>query len=723
MLVNIIQNTISSFRSALAAAEVITTNLKMWLGFETSETLGREEVVDGNFPSPNVNWSLVNGATISGNKANIIGDGSAFTHISQTGVFENGKVYQVVVDVTITSGLGLKFQDGANDSNIGFATTTGVYTFNFTGTSNAQLIVGRKTGGTAFNSSINSISVKKLSQITPDKSGNNNVGELFTGKALDFNGSTDYVNTTGFEMSGTSATFAFWIYPKDTAYQFVMDLDGTVRTILGLFNGGSGQVFAFFNFGFKQFGTPTQNQWQRVVFRVNATTVECYVDGVKSGSTLALTSSIDLSSVANSVIGGRFDTSNTGNRFDGSLSDFQIYDAYWSTDDIAYDYANPNKLAIDNPSTSLSVTNLKAYWALSEGDGLVAYDSGTNLEEEKVRNGDFALDSNWSEGAGWDIDVANNRITRTAQSGSTSASQNISFVSGKSYSITYTLNVSAGSFLIRLGGDGVLDTPARSVDDTYTEVVNASGNYTTLNLRAFDGTFAGSISNVSVREVTASDHGGIVNGATYVDAQPRIPQLGMMNWSKGSNLLTYSNDFSEWTLENTSISTSQSSYFNDTITKLKAGTSNDRQAIKINVTKSGDIVVSVIAKASEYSVLQLTDAFNGTYFVNFNLTNGTVGSSTGITGSIEDYGNGFYRCIGVYTSSSSIISYRISIAENSTDGRLLSFAGNGSDGLFIYSSQVESGSSASAYRLTDGCLLYTSPSPRDKRQSRMPSSA
>ena len=51
MLVNIIQNTISSFRSALAAAEVITTNLKMWLGFETSETLGRELVVDGDFPS------------------------------------------------------------------------------------------------------------------------------------------------------------------------------------------------------------------------------------------------------------------------------------------------------------------------------------------------------------------------------------------------------------------------------------------------------------------------------------------------------------------------------------------------------------------------------------------------------------------------------------------------------------------------------------------------
>ncbi len=108
------------------------------------------------------NWDLLNGATISNNKANIIGDGSSFTSIKQTGVFENGKVYQVVVDVTITSGLGLKFQDGANDENIGFATTTGIYTFNFTGTSNADLVVGRRTSDTAFNSSVNSISVKEV---------------------------------------------------------------------------------------------------------------------------------------------------------------------------------------------------------------------------------------------------------------------------------------------------------------------------------------------------------------------------------------------------------------------------------------------------------------------------------------------------------------------------------------------------------------------------------
>ena len=54
MLVNIIQNTISSFRSALAAAEVITTNLKMWLGFETSSIDGDKQITPDKSGNNNV---------------------------------------------------------------------------------------------------------------------------------------------------------------------------------------------------------------------------------------------------------------------------------------------------------------------------------------------------------------------------------------------------------------------------------------------------------------------------------------------------------------------------------------------------------------------------------------------------------------------------------------------------------------------------------------------
>ena len=222
-----------------------------------------------------------------------------------------------------------------------------------------------------------SIGVDK--QITPDKSGNNNVGELFTGKALEFDGVNNEIDVSGFTMSGTSATFAFWIYPSDTSYQFIMDnklaSGNTDRTILALFQSGSDpQKFAFFNYGFKQFGTPTQNQWQRVVFRVNSTTVECYVDGVQSGTTQNLTLPIDLSASVTANIASKSGSTSASN-FDGKLSDFQVYNAYWSTDDIAYDYANPQNLVTDRSGTSITLSNLKAYWAMSEGKGSTAYDS------------------------------------------------------------------------------------------------------------------------------------------------------------------------------------------------------------------------------------------------------------------------------------------------------------------------------------------------------------
>ena len=48
-----------------------------------------------DFPTPNTAWDVFNGATISGGKANIVGDGSVNGYISQSSVFTNGKTYKV----------------------------------------------------------------------------------------------------------------------------------------------------------------------------------------------------------------------------------------------------------------------------------------------------------------------------------------------------------------------------------------------------------------------------------------------------------------------------------------------------------------------------------------------------------------------------------------------------------------------------------------------------
>ena len=122
-----------------------------------------------------------------------------------------------------------------------------------------------------------------------------------------------------------------------------------------------------------------------------------------------------------------------------------------------------------------------------------------------------------------------------------------------------------------------------------------------------------------------------------------------------TNLVEYSEDFSQWTRQTNSIVTSGAIISPDgtqNAYKLSAGTSVARQSIIYNTPTSGDLVYSLFAKKGEYYVVQLTDAINGSRYANFDLNNGVVGSYGVCTPSIEDYGNGWYRCVMAFTKPS-----------------------------------------------------------------------
>ncbi len=527
-------------------------------------------------------------------------------------------------------------------------------------------------------------------QITPDKSGNNNVGELFTGKALEFDGVGDEVDVSGFQMSGTSATFAFWIYPRDTSYQFIMDnklaSGNTDRTILALYQTGSeSQKFGFFNYGFKQFGTPTQNQWQRVVFRVNATTVECYVDGVKSGSTLALTSSIDLSASVTANIASKSGSGSASN-LDAKLSDFQIYNAYWSTDDIAYDYANPQNLVTDRSGTSIGLSNLKAYWAMSEGKGLTAYDSGTKLGTEEIVDGDFPTGTTaWTKGI--DTTIGNNEASFDGTA--SYVSQNI-LVIGKVYECSVRVKTWVSGAALAVG------TAATGGGTVYKEITRANNTTTTFTFTAVATTLGvgsksfdveGSIDLVSVKEVISSNNNGTINGAIYEPAQPRIPQLGMMNWSKGSNLLSYSEDFSQsvWTKNNLTQTygfTSPTGLLN--ATKLLRTSTNSYIDSTINITTVQYNTASIYVKGVSSTIGE---------DVRLYVYNGTNVSSQDFTLTGD-----WQRITHTGSSASGQSSIKIKLdVPNVTNGEVL-----------VWGGQLEESSSASAYRLTDGAATLNS---------------
>jgi len=175
-----------------------------------------------------------------------------------------------------------------------------------------------------------------------------------------------------------------------------------------------------------------------------------------------------------------------------------------------------------------------------------------------------------------------------------------------------------------------------------------------------------------------------------------------------TNLITYSENFSQWVSDTNASITSNSIISPDgtqNADKLVAGSSTARQAIKLSVTANGDISMSIFAKKGEYSVIQFSDAINGSYFVNFDLQTGAIGSSNTMQGKIENVGNDWYRCSASYNTSNPILSFRLSIAQSSTATRLVNFAGNSSDGLYIYGAQVEALTYLTSYIPTDGSTV------------------
>jgi hypothetical protein len=189
-----------------------------------------------------------------------------------------------------------------------------------------------------------------------------------------------------------------------------------------------------------------------------------------------------------------------------------------------------------------------------------------------------------------------------------------------------------------------------------------------------------------------------ITGATF---GPRVPMI--LVEPSATNLVTYSEDFSQWTGENATIQSDViiSPSGSQDGSKMVSSNSVQRQGINKAQTQSGDLAFSLFAKKGEYDVIQLTDAVNASSYANFNLTSGTVGSYAVYTPKIEPVGNDWFRC-SVTFNSAAINKVRLTIAEQDNDGRLETFAGNGTDGLYIWGAQLEAGSVATSLIPTSG---------------------
>jgi len=210
----------------------------------------------------------------------------------------------------------------------------------------------------------------------------------------------------------------------------------------------------------------------------------------------------------------------------------------------------------------------------------------------------------------------------------------------------------------------------------------------------------GLVAQSYIETTTTAVYEGITDDVPRVDySGGGCPSLKLE--PQRSNLAVHSEYFeaSNWTALRSTIALSSSTSPEGVLNAYKLTTDNTTNNTHIiyygGTLSTDDYALSVYAKAGEFSKVGLGTG-NLTLSAKFDLSNGSIITSGTHTASIEDAGNGWYRCSIVTTTTTPI---RIVLLDD--DGNI-SFDGDGTSGLYIYGHQCEAGSYSTSYLPTYG---------------------
>jgi hypothetical protein len=183
------------------------------------------------------------------------------------------------------------------------------------------------------------------------------------------------------------------------------------------------------------------------------------------------------------------------------------------------------------------------------------------------------------------------------------------------------------------------------------------------------------------------------------------------------NLLTFTQEFDNgaWTKSAITITA------NTTVTTAPDGTSTADKIVATAVAGyhalarsftflTGNYAISVYAKASEYTLLRISDINSGEFAASFDLTNGTVSNTGGVrfvSASATSVGSGWYRCVVIVNNVSA---FRTPAFVGYPSGATLDaygaqYTGDAVSGVFLWGTQLEVGSTATTYTRNFGGLF------------------
>ena len=231
--------------------------------------------------------------------------------------------------------------------------------------------------------------------------------------------------------------------------------------------------------------------------------------------------------------------------------------------------------------------------------------------------------------------------------------------------------------------------------EVIAECANASGD-----IRFYSNNFNGSIDNVSVREVTEADFDFDRNSTgTRVNEDYLIEDVPY-------NLATYSEDFSTaWSFDDCTATNNSAISPDGTLTAalFKGNTNNSAHSMNKSPSPSQSVTgtISLFAKAKELKHIQIVMANTAHQYVNFDVSNGTIGTigSDFTNVKIESAGNGWYRLSA--TSLNRFNGIYINLVSGLTAPWLESWSmTNNTDGLYIWGVQLVKGDQPKDYLKT-----------------------
>lgn len=257
--------------------------------------------------------------------------------------------------------------------------------------------------------------------------------------------------------------------------------------------------------------------------------------------------------------------------------------------------------------------------------------------------------ADWSLGTGWSVGE-DKAVCDNSGSGSRNLRQNNIATIGKTYKITLDADITSGFPYLVFGGTTAINSGA----NTFYKVATS----TDIQIRNSSSNFIGSITNISVIEITEDTD---IPRIDYTDGG--CPSLLLEPQS--TNLIDYSEDLSSWSGFGSPIRTGGQDDLsgNTNAYKVEFPTTNDFIR-RVGVSTIGTFTASIYAKKS----------IGDDFYFNIDSNVGRYNFSTGLftagagapTGEMIDLGNGWYRCTMTFSSTNASSQVRLQSDSGST---------------------------------------------------------